>query len=57
VFLKKSVFHHFSTQAMQRLGHLDEDNRTTSMTLVSFLPERESRVHRFTKVMLLKNTD
>jgi radical SAM superfamily enzyme YgiQ (UPF0313 family) len=57
VFLKKSVFHHFSTQAMRWVGHQIEDNIGTATTLVCFLSERESRVHRFNKVILLKNSD
>jgi hypothetical protein len=42
---------------MHRVGHQVEDNQETATTLVCFLPERESRVHRFNKVTLLKNTD
>lgn len=57
MFLKKSVFHRFSTQAMRRVGHQVGDNQENATTLVCFLPGRESRVHRFNKVTLLENTD
>jgi hypothetical protein len=42
---------------MRWVGHQIEDNIGTATTLVCFLSERESRVHRFNKVILLKNSD
>ncbi len=56
-FLKKSVFHYFSRQAMVHAGAAAGKARANDQVLVCFLPDREKRVHRFNKVMLLENAD
>jgi hypothetical protein len=52
-FIKTSVFHYFSIQALDRVGL----STRHEPALVCFLNERENSVHRLNKVTLLQITD
>ena len=52
-FIKTSVFHFFSVEALELVGLTTPDDPA----LVCFMKERENSVHRLNKVTLLQITD